>query len=521
MSILTEMNLFLLTRLCIWVCLMSISGFVNGQSNQHQSSKQIYKKWANSVVTIVTEEKTGTGFFDSKGNLYTAFHVVKDAKNISLIFPDGFKVSGVALQKSNVDADIALLSTPLYKDRTKREIGPQLGDWAASQVGDRLTVIGSPLGLSGTLTEGLLSAKRKLGSLNYLQLSASISPGSSGSPVINGQGHIIGMAVSSITLGQNLNLAVSVLDLKATQLMAPDWARDVVQDRRSKRTLPHTQVFRVAYSPDGQLLASGGGDGTIKIWDVKSGKLVRTIDGHPEGVVSVVFSPDGSKLATNSTKWDFRVWDARTGKAVERIPLAKETIYSLDFSPDGNFIAVLDSDGVNLIDSTTGRMVASLIENSEGASSVIFSPNGLLLAGCGCYEETVIIWDVRTGGVKFRLKGNTDMLLCASFSADGQILAAGGNDREIKLWNVHSGILLRSIQTGSEVDFVSFSPDGLLMATAHADKTIKLWETKSGRLIETLKGHNGFVNCVRFSPDGLTLVSASSDDTIKFWKVSH
>ena len=166
-------------------------------------------------------------------------------------------------------------------------------------------------------------------------------------------------------------------------------------------------------------------------------------------------------------------------------------------------------------------MVASLIENSEGASSVIFSPNGLLLAGCGCYEETVIIWDVRTGGVKFRLKGNTDMLLCASFSADGQILAAGGNDREIKLWNVHSGILLRSIQTGSEVDFVSFSPDGLLMATAHADKTIKLWETKSGRLIETLKGHNGFVNCVRFSPDGLTLVSASSDDTIKFWKVSH
>ena len=59
------------------------------------------------------------------------------------------------------------------------------------------------------------------------------------------------------------------------------------------------------------------------------------------------------------------------------------------------------------------------------------------------------------------------------------------------------------------------------MATAHADKTIKLWETKSGRLIETLKGHNGFVNCVRFSPDGLTLVSASSDDTIKFWKVSH
>lgn len=185
-----------------------------GQSKTSLTSQQIYAKWSKAVVTLKTSTSTGTGFFDSTGQLYTAYHVIKGADKVTVVFSDGFKVESLWVTAAHPETDIAVLVTGAYKGREKRQLGPPLGDWASCKVGEKLTVIGSPLGLSGTLTEGLLSGKRTDSDASYLQLSASISPGSSGSPVLNSKGQVVGMAVGELKGGQNLNFAVSVKDLK-------------------------------------------------------------------------------------------------------------------------------------------------------------------------------------------------------------------------------------------------------------------------------------------------------------------
>ncbi|NBV77720.1 serine protease [bacterium] len=178
------------------------------------TAKQIYEKWAKAVVTVKAGTKTGTGFFDDKGNLYTAFHVIRGASSATVVFSDGKEVAVRGLIAAQPTQDIAVLVTGVYAGWENREIGPKLGDYAAVRAGDRLVVIGSPLGLSGSITEGLASGKRTDATGSLLQLSAGISAGSSGSPVFDGAGEVVGMVVSSLESGQLLNFAVSSRDLK-------------------------------------------------------------------------------------------------------------------------------------------------------------------------------------------------------------------------------------------------------------------------------------------------------------------
>jgi len=178
------------------------------------SGKEVYDRYSRSVVTLRTKTGSGTGFFDADGKLFTCWHVVKDASEVEVQFSDGKKVMAYWVQHVNVDADIAVLVTSFYQGWEKYESGPKLGDWAGTKVGEALYVMGSPLGLDGTLTAGMVSSKRQMERYELLQLSAAISPGSSGSPILNDRGEVIGMVTSALKSGQSLNFGVSVKDLK-------------------------------------------------------------------------------------------------------------------------------------------------------------------------------------------------------------------------------------------------------------------------------------------------------------------
>jgi Tol biopolymer transport system component len=279
-------------------------------------------------------------------------------------------------------------------------------------------------------------------------------------------------------------------------------------------------VRSVAFSPNGQLLASSGYDNTVKLWEVATGREVRTLLGHKDFVWPVAFSPDGRQVASGSKDGTVKLWEVATGQEVRTLTGHKDGIEALAFSPDGRLLAsgaaVLDK-SVKLWEVATGREVNSLMGHGNGISSVAFSPDGRLLAS-GSYDRTIELWETATGRPVRTLTGHAEYVSTVAFSPDGRTLASGSYDMNIRLWNVATGQTVRVLSGHSGyVMSVAFSSDGRWLASGSKDHTIKLWSPESGQAVRTITAHSDLVDCVQFSPDGNWLASAGFDKTVKLW----
>ena len=258
----------------------------------------------------------------------------------------------------------------------------------------------------------------------------------------------------------------------------------------------------VAYSPDGQLLASSGFDGSIVIWDAETFEPVGSpLTGHTAGVVNLVFSPDGRYLASGSCaafhpagscrQGQVILWDMNTGEIVRAIDETVGFSQALAFSPDGQVLSINDCIRVEV-------------------------------AGV-CVEASVKLFEVATGEILQSLVGNSAFVWSASFSPDGEILATGSADNTIILWDVASGQPLGSTLSnhGGPVRRVTFSPDGTRLASAGFDNVVILWDVASGQAIGgPLAAYTNNAMDAVFSPDGKQLASASLDDNITLSDVS-
>lgn len=286
----------------------------------------------------------------------------------------------------------------------------------------------------------------------------------------------------------------------------------------------HTdRVLSVAYSPDGDLIVSGGGgedDQAIRIWDAQTGHQEPELRGHDSGVTSLAFSPDGSLLASGSWDHTVRLWDWKTRHPTLVLEGHTAEVLGVAFSPDGTLIASASMDEtVRLWDAKTGEALATLPGHKGGATGVAFSPDGALLAVSG--EDVVVrLWDVETRQPKALLRGHTKGTTSVAFSPDGSLLATGSVDDTIRLWNVKSGSTVRVLKGhDSAPASVAFSPDGSLLASGGWDHTVRLWDVKTGEELNDLGGHAEEVYSVAFSPDGSQLVSGSVDKTIRVWGI--
>ena len=273
-------------------------------------------------------------------------------------------------------------------------------------------------------------------------------------------------------------------------------------------------VLSVAFSPDGKMLASGSA--RIKLWDVATQRELRTLAGR--GVVA--FSPDGRILASGSGDKAIQLWDVATGGPLRTLRGHDSPVYSVAFSPDGRTLASGSHDKtIRLWNVATGRELRTQDGHAGQVFSVAFSPDGETLASGG-EDGTVRLWGVATGRALRTLTGHTSLVYSVTFGPDGRTLASGSFDKTINLWDVGTGRELRTLAGHARLVWsAAFSPDGKILASGSEDDTIKLWRVATGRQLCTLAGHRDGVSSVAFSPDGKTLASGGADQIIKLWDV--
>jgi WD40 repeat protein len=336
-------------------------------------------------------------------------------------------------------------------------------------------------------------------------------------------------AESAVDRGDAATGVLLALEALPKNVFRPD--RPVVQDaeialsdaqanQRERRDFAgHArQVNAATFSPDGMRIASGSDDGTVRTWDVSTGRTIAVADAHAGSVYSVAFSPDGRRVLSASYDGMLRLWDASSGAPLRTLAGHHGPIESAAFSPDGRLIASgADDHDVRLWDDRSGGTIAILRGHARQVNSVAFSPDGRSIVS-GSDDGYVYVWNRFTHHVLRRLGDHEVYVRSVAFSGDGRRIVSAYGDGTVRVWDAASGLAV-AVMRGHEGPAWSaaFSPDGRRVVSASADKTLRLWDVASGSQINVFGGHAGGVTSVAFSRDGRAVISASADRTVRTW----
>jgi WD40 repeat protein len=311
------------------------------------------------------------------------------------------------------------------------------------------------------------------------------------------------------------------------------------------------QVNSVALSKDAAFLATGSSDGrfahrvlkadakclgpgAVRLWDARTGRLLRRLGDPTEQVMAVALSPDGRHVAAGGGSTGgsgvVRVWDTASGRAVWSTDDHKAEVLAIAYPPDGSSVATAAADGlVKIRDPKTGTVRRTLEGHEGGATSVAFSADGALLA-CGEGHGATRLWEAKTGrllriceaaGSQAATAASHRLFTSLALSPDGRTLftSAGGFDGPVRYWDTQTGQLKREFaDKGHGAQPVALSPDGSILAAG--GKTVKLWDVRTGKLLRELFGHLKITQSITFSADGRLLVSGGSYGTTNAWEVA-
>jgi conflict system STAND superfamily ATPase/WD40 domain-containing protein len=294
---------------------------------------------------------------------------------------------------------------------------------------------------------------------------------------------------------------------------------------------PAGASYSVAFNPlQKDLVAAGGQDAVVRLWNTTAPQPVaQELTGHTALIYRTTFSPDGKTLATAGEDRKIRLWNVASGLPTNVLNTRYEGfVHGLAFSPDGNTLAWAGEDGLVYLRDLLQHVDVwpPLPKIQSQVQDLTFSREGILAAAGR--DENIILWDTQARIVVAGLAGGdphiTGPVQALAFSPDGHKLASGGNDGNIRLWNVST----RQVQDfwrqehGPPIRALAYSPDGQMLASANEDGTIGLWDvsTQPATQLDSLAA-NGTVLDVAFSPDGKTLASVGVDGKVWLWNAAR
>jgi WD40 repeat protein len=290
---------------------------------------------------------------------------------------------------------------------------------------------------------------------------------------------------------------------------------------------PRGPIHCLATCPRGRVLAAGAKDGTVWLWQLPGGRAWKRLSGHSQAVRRLAITPDASLLASGGADGGIQLWDLRHAKAQKTLAGHDRAILDMAISPDGRVLASAGADSlVRLWSLPDGRSLRRLdghrAEELDAVTCLAISPDSQVLASGGT-DGLVQLWSLPGGQSLRRLKGHNGEISSLAVSPDGRILASGGGEGTIGLWDLPSGDSLDAFEAHSGgVTQLGIYPSGRVLVSASGcglgqDHRVRLWSLPGGRPLRTLHGHGRYVTSLAISPDGMTLASGSGDGTVRLW----
>ncbi|ETO24227.1 WD repeat-containing protein [Reticulomyxa filosa] len=270
-------------------------------------------------------------------------------------------------------------------------------------------------------------------------------------------------------------------------------------------------VNSVRFSPDCTKIVSSSNDGTVRIWDVESGKEVQTLKGHSGPVIGAQFSTHNDMIMSFSEDNTIRLWN-KTWKTEKILVGHSKTVTNAQFSWDNQMIVSMSLDEtIRIWDVNSGNE----IKRRSEVNNARFSSNGLSIAAIT--KHTIVIWNIQFGERKKILGKYLWDVSRSQLSPDGKSIAIDSSD-ELRIWDIVSNKEKKVLICQSKIRDFKFSSDSQTIVSCSDDKIIRIWNVKFGIEIQALQRNLNGVTSVDIAPNGNFIVSSSDDGTICLWE---
>jgi WD40 repeat protein len=276
----------------------------------------------------------------------------------------------------------------------------------------------------------------------------------------------------------------------------------------------------VACSRDGGLAISASNDKTLKVWELPSGRLLRTLEGHTWDVTGVATAPNADVVVSASKDKTLKVWELESGVLLRTLQGHTRDVTRVAVTPDGRLaVSASDDDTLRVWEIESGRELQTLEGHAE-VNDVAVTPEGRWAVSAS-KDGTLKVWELSSSAQLRRISGHDGDVTGVAVTPDGRVAVSASGDGTLKVWDLLNGMEVRTLEGhAARVTAVAVAHDSCLAASASVDSTLKLWDLRTGRELRTLRGHTWSVASVALTADGRRLMSASGDKTLKVWDLS-